>query len=180
VTLRCARELGLPLDELLGDRVRVSHRGDRGDEVVDLGSDLGCLFLELADRGVRSFGAFTKASANFFQHVDHDLFAKHVLADPFGHGCVDGLSRTAQGVGTNRAATLADFSTEVIVHSDPKQAIIDAAKATSPDLVVIGVSGHNAWERMMLGSTATRILSEVPRPVLVVPFNAVTASGLPH
>lgn len=58
---------------------------------------------------------------------------------------------------------------DVRAHHDPKQLIMELAEALRPDLVAIGTSGHNAWERLFLGSTAARILSEAPCPVLVVP-----------
>lgn len=48
-------------------------------------------------------------------------------------------------------------------------AILESAEILRADLVVIGTSGHNAWHRMILGSTATRVLSDAACPVLVVP-----------
>jgi universal stress protein E len=51
----------------------------------------------------------------------------------------------------------------------PIEAITHAIDAFSADLVVMGTSGHNAWERMLLGSTANKVLAHATCPVLVVP-----------
>ncbi|MBK8014407.1 MAG: universal stress protein [Deltaproteobacteria bacterium] len=48
-------------------------------------------------------------------------------------------------------------------------AILEVAALVQPDLIVIGSSGHNAWHRMILGSTAGRVVAEATAPVLVVP-----------
>jgi len=65
---------------------------------------------------------------------------------------------------------------EIVEMTSPAAGILDAAGAA--DLVVIGTSGHNAWERAILGSTATRVLSEARCPVLVVP--RAEAAGSDH
>lgn len=71
------------------------------------------------------------------------------------------------------AASLApgDFSVRVEVHGhlSPPHAILDFLKEESADLCVLGTSGRTAWNRFVLGSTATRVLAEAPTPVLVVP-----------
>ncbi|MBK6689488.1 MAG: universal stress protein [Deltaproteobacteria bacterium] len=64
-----------------------------------------------------------------------------------------------------------DVKVEVMAKAPASQVILDVAQMTNPDLVVIGTSGHSAWHRMMIGSTATRVLNEATRPVLVVPFD---------
>jgi nucleotide-binding universal stress UspA family protein len=48
--------------------------------------------------------------------------------------------------------------------------IFQAAEETRADLIVVGTSGHNAFQRVILGSTATHVLSKADRPVLVVPI----------
>jgi nucleotide-binding universal stress UspA family protein len=53
------------------------------------------------------------------------------------------------------------------------QAILDISYLLEPDLICVGTSGHSAWHRMVLGSTATRVLHEARFPVLVVPHTPV-------
>jgi nucleotide-binding universal stress UspA family protein len=47
--------------------------------------------------------------------------------------------------------------------------ILESAEILGADLIVVGTSGHNAWHRAFIGSTATRVLAEAKCPVLVVP-----------
>lgn len=58
---------------------------------------------------------------------------------------------------------------EALPKAPPAMAILESAELLRADLIVIGTSGHNAWNRMILGSTATRVLSDAACPVLVVP-----------
>jgi nucleotide-binding universal stress UspA family protein len=62
---------------------------------------------------------------------------------------------------------------EVDVHvASPLDAVLEAAADMPADLIVVGTSGHNAWQRMLVGSTANRVLSHAKCPVLVVPHAA--------
>jgi nucleotide-binding universal stress UspA family protein len=56
---------------------------------------------------------------------------------------------------------------------EPKEAIITRAEKTNADLIVVGTSGRNAWQRMLIGSTTSRVLSDAPCPVLVIPDDGI-------
>ena len=58
---------------------------------------------------------------------------------------------------------------EVMSKAPPFRVILDVAEMTDTDLIVVGTSGRNAWHRMIVGSTATRVLAAAGRPVMVVP-----------
>ena len=60
---------------------------------------------------------------------------------------------------------------EVMSKAPPPVVILETAAMLRPDLIVVGTSGHNAWHRMIIGSTATKVLAEAPCPVLVVPHD---------
>lgn len=60
---------------------------------------------------------------------------------------------------------------EVLSKGPAARVVLDVAGLTEPDLVVLGTSGKNAWQRMIVGSTAGRVLSECARPVLIVPHD---------
>ena len=62
-----------------------------------------------------------------------------------------------------------DVRVEVMSKAPPPVVILETASLLEPDLIVVGTSGHNAWHRMIIGSTATKVLAEAPCPVLVVP-----------
>jgi nucleotide-binding universal stress UspA family protein len=63
-------------------------------------------------------------------------------------------------------------SSTVIPAHPPSKVILDQAQKIDADLIVLGASGHSAWQRFFLGSTATRVLPHAHCPVLVVPIIA--------
>lgn len=64
-----------------------------------------------------------------------------------------------------------EVDVQVMSKAPAAQVVLETAEILQPDLVVVGTSGHNAWHRMILGSTATRVISEAACPVLVVPHD---------
>ncbi|MEO8055103.1 MAG: universal stress protein [Acidobacteriota bacterium] len=50
----------------------------------------------------------------------------------------------------------------------PSDAIIDSAKRAKASLVVLGTHGRNAFEKLLIGSTAERVVRLCPVPVLTV------------
>jgi nucleotide-binding universal stress UspA family protein len=62
-----------------------------------------------------------------------------------------------------------DVRIEVMRKAPAHNAILDVAEILPADLIVVGTSGHNAWQRFFLGSTATRVVTTAPCPVLCVP-----------
>lgn len=48
------------------------------------------------------------------------------------------------------------------------EAICAVAQKTAADLIVIGTHGYGGWRRLVLGSTAERVVQNAPCPVLVV------------
>ena len=59
-----------------------------------------------------------------------------------------------------------------ILDGDPRQAIVQLAKALPADLVIVGKRGRNALHDLMLGSTAEAVCRNAGRPVLLVPVAA--------
>jgi nucleotide-binding universal stress UspA family protein len=55
-----------------------------------------------------------------------------------------------------------------IVRAYPPQAILDEARAAGADLIAMGTHGRSGMKRLLLGSTAERVLPEAPCPVLTV------------
>ncbi|MGE0609037.1 MAG: universal stress protein [Pirellulales bacterium] len=55
-----------------------------------------------------------------------------------------------------------------IIEGDAAEKILALARERQVDLLVIGARGQGAWERMLLGSTATRLVEHAPCSVLVV------------
>jgi len=70
-----------------------------------------------------------------------------------------------------------DIDVQVMSKAPAAQVVLETAQILEPDLVVLGTSGHNAWHRMILGSTATRVIAEAACPVLVVPHDVKHDEG---
>ena len=50
----------------------------------------------------------------------------------------------------------------------PSHEIVEAAKETDVDLIVIATHGYTGWKHFCIGSTAERVVRAAPCPVLVV------------
>jgi nucleotide-binding universal stress UspA family protein len=59
-------------------------------------------------------------------------------------------------------------ATSEFVWGRPSDAIIDVARRVRASLVVIGTHGRNALEKLLIGSTAERVVRLSPVPVLTV------------
>jgi nucleotide-binding universal stress UspA family protein len=51
---------------------------------------------------------------------------------------------------------------------EPHEKILEYASAGSQDLIVLGAPRENSWLRLVLGSTASRLIESCPRDVLIV------------
>jgi nucleotide-binding universal stress UspA family protein len=56
----------------------------------------------------------------------------------------------------------------ITIHGAPAESIADLAQAERVWGVVIGAKGHNALSRVLLGSTADRLMHICAKPVLIV------------
>jgi len=55
-----------------------------------------------------------------------------------------------------------------VLRGRPASVIVDQARASSTDLIVIGHRGLGAWESRLLGSVSAEVVDQAPCPVLVV------------
>jgi nucleotide-binding universal stress UspA family protein len=72
-----------------------------------------------------------------------------------------------------------DVQVEVMSKAPAANVIVDVARMTEADLIVLGTSGQGAWHRMILGSTANHVLNRAPCPVMVVPHEVLEEAPLP-
>ena len=56
----------------------------------------------------------------------------------------------------------------VLLEGTPYQELISYAQQKEIDMIVLGIHGHNLWEKFMVGSTTDRLIRRAPCPVLVV------------
>jgi len=61
----------------------------------------------------------------------------------------------------------------MLVAGRPARAIIDIAEDTGADMVAMGTRGRTGLSRLVMGSTAEKVMRHVSCPVLMVPSDAV-------
>jgi len=59
-----------------------------------------------------------------------------------------------------------------VSHGEAWEKILEAARETGADLIVMGTHGRRGLERAIFGSTAERVLRRSPVPVVAVPLEA--------
>jgi len=55
-----------------------------------------------------------------------------------------------------------------VAQGTPSQVILDQARSVGADLIAMGTHGRSGLDRLLLGSTAERVLSSAPCPMLTV------------
>jgi nucleotide-binding universal stress UspA family protein len=134
-------------------------------------------FSENSDR------AFETA-IQFAQAFDARLQLLHVYDIPdtttvyeitFPTGVVDGIRKAAsvklESLKQRARAEGIESSIELVFGS-PSQRIVEHAKESKTDLIVIGTRGHGSLKHFFLGSVAERTIRTAPCPVLTVGTNA--------
>ena len=109
----------------------------------------------------------------------------HVDVDPYGHSAlaIDAASWETAEQRERRVARLTEeLKSEIgdvfgpdeqtvrtlVVRGRPVEEIVQAALEHDADLVVLGVSGKGAVDRVLLGSTTQELVRTCPLPVLTV------------
>ncbi len=64
-----------------------------------------------------------------------------------------------------------DVQIEVMSRAPASQVIKEVTELMGAGMCVLGTSGRGFWHRMIVGSTATKVLAESTVPVLVVPYD---------
>ncbi|HEU4725751.1 MAG TPA: universal stress protein [Candidatus Eisenbacteria bacterium] len=84
---------------------------------------------------------------------------------------IEQQERYHKDVAEKAAATLKSAglkATGKMMPSDPRGALVDAAKNLPADLIVVGSHGRSGLTKFLLGSVATHVVSHAPCNVLVV------------
>jgi nucleotide-binding universal stress UspA family protein len=59
-----------------------------------------------------------------------------------------------------------------VVQGDPREALVDAARAEHCDLIVMGSHGRTGIAKLLIGSVASHVVSHAPCSVMVVKLGA--------
>ena len=130
-------------------------------------------FSENADRAFATAIQFAGAFDAQIQllHVYHIPDTTTVYEVTFPTGVVDGIRKAAtvslEALRKQVKAAGIECSAELVFGS-PSQAIVEYAKESKVDLVVMGTRGHSLLKQFFLGSVAERTLRLAPCPVLTV------------
>jgi nucleotide-binding universal stress UspA family protein len=74
------------------------------------------------------------------------------------------IAKLVVGSRTSEATVIADVRSNGL----PRDLIREVAREEEADLIVIGTSGHRAWQRFVLGSTAGYVAAEAPCAVVAI------------
>ncbi|MEZ5841655.1 MAG: universal stress protein [Hyphomicrobiales bacterium] len=83
-----------------------------------------------------------------------------------------------EGVKERAIAAGVDCTLSVRTATDPYQAIVDAARDTGTDLIVMGRRGRRGLARLMLGDATAKVMGYSPCAVMVVPEASEMWSGV--
>jgi nucleotide-binding universal stress UspA family protein len=111
------------------------------------------IVLSVARPATGTYAEFYSPGAPYIEQVWEDRVRAHEAV-------------AAHGVTTLRGAGL-DAEARV-GHGDPREAIVDIARAEHADLVVVGSHGRTGLAKLVLGSTASHVVTHAPCDVLVV------------
>jgi universal stress protein E len=138
----------------------------RGDRICS--ADLTAATLNAVERGIW-LGQMARAEVTFFAALDVSPQAEHLLATDFEHA-----SRDVRDAAEEVLAELVDRARAagVVAHSaftlgKPWREIIRRAIGGGHDLVIVGTRDSSAASRLVLGSTAAKLLRKCPCPVWV-------------
>lgn len=85
----------------------------------------------------------------------------------------EGVSRLLERLATRLETALAGRRTitieKAVLRGDPAEDVLSYARVIDADLIAVGSSGAGFFERLVVGSVATRIVRRSPVPVLAVP-----------
>jgi len=98
------------------------------------------------------------------------------LAGPYETGVIpvgdlEGLRHELEELvaGAERKLREVGFATEArVLTGDPRETLLDVARAERADLIVVGSHGRSGIAKMMLGSVSSHVVTHAPCSVLVV------------
>ena len=99
-------------------------------------------------------------------HVMENYFLRPVVSDPYTL-VARARNRVCERL-TDEDCVALRATVTVEVSDAPADAIVDYAKASGIDLIVIGTHGRQGADRLLMGSVAERIVRTAPCPVLTV------------
>lgn len=107
---------------------------------------------------------------------DATIHLVHACRDPVA-AVLDGEAEdTARHQHDDAEAQLTSLARQMAGHTeastelgDAAGVILEKAEAVEADVIVVGTRGRSGLSRMLLGSTAERVLHYAPCPVLIVP-----------
>jgi nucleotide-binding universal stress UspA family protein len=124
--------------------------------------------VELAVELAKSSGAQLLATHVYEEPSLPELSFAHVkLYEEFEHKIKTEAARRLGEI-SKRARAAGVETEELLVGGFSDEAIVQAARESKADLIVIGTHGRRGANRFFLGSVAARVIATAPCPVLTV------------
>lgn len=150
----------------------------RGNHVVGSGSQAKILAaVDLSDqsdlvvRWASKLSSWTGAWVELFHVLEYHPPAVYEALPEIPIASIDELKAEAKGKLEQLRDSHEldpDLTTTVVVEGRAADSVIEAAKATSPDMIVVASHGRKGLGHLFLGSVAERIISHAEFPVLTV------------
>jgi nucleotide-binding universal stress UspA family protein len=119
--------------------------------------DYACAFAEKLGSTVHLVHAVATPPSALQVALTEDILENLVKEH---HEALEKLARARKGV--------ASFGKATVEVGDPRDTIVEAAKAVRADLIVMGTHGRRGLSRVMMGSVAEDVIRHAPCPVLTV------------
>jgi len=121
----------------------------------------------LAVDGSRHSDAAAVAASNFAKHCGKAVTVMSVVHEDFTErrrAEMDGAVQRVTSLLTQGGAT----ARGELVEGRPAQAIVDMARRTNADVIVIGTHGRSGLEKVLIGSVSERVIGQADCAVMVV------------
>lgn len=151
--------------------VHATHTDPRPVRTVLVPTDFSDDATLAADAARRILGSGADDRRIVLLHAYHVSYEARCLPAPVLDDALAAADATARRMIAERAAALRHTGIQVDAitrDADPFDAIVEHADAVHADLIAMGTQGLSGLNRLLLGSTAERVVAAAPCPVLTV------------
>lgn len=132
--------------------------------VVPLGTTLGFSQLLIASDGSPCSAAAFREALTIARRTQAKLVAVSVASRKKETGLAREILKSLEAEARKCGVEL---ESQALV-GEPDEAIVEAARKSRAELILLGCHGRTGWKRLLLGSVAERVIGRAACPILVV------------